>query len=245
MKIKPISIWTSLAFFGGAALLVLLTERFIVPKLASMGVHHVWNFLILRSPHMVFFIVALIAYRSEGHVWSFKALKDRFRIYPLKRKMWLPVLAFGAINIGLYLLVFWLGHPLLIWIRDIFPTPEIVFEVMGKKPMFAGYNMVGNWWLLGLFFVTYFFNIMGEELLWRGYIFPRQQLTYGKRAWIVHGLLWTGFHLFAPYNALLVLPGALFMSYIVQKYNNTTIFIISHAMINAIPMIALITGILN
>lgn len=86
---------------------------------------------------------------------------------------------------------------------------------------------------------------MGEELLWRGYLFPRQELTHGKHTWVVHGLLWTGFHMFAPYNALMVLPGALFMSYIVQRYRNTSFFIVEHALMNAIPGIGIVAGIMG
>ena len=98
--------------------------------------------------------------------------------------------------------------------------------------------------LLGLFLIMYFFNVLGEEFLWRGYLFPKQELTHGKYTWIVHGLLWTSFHLFAPYNALMVLPGALFMSYITQRYKNNTIFLISHATLNGIPLIILLTNII-
>jgi membrane protease YdiL (CAAX protease family) len=41
-----------------------------------------------------------------------------------------------------------------------------------------------------LFIVLLFFNIAGEELWWRGYIFPRQEKTYGRWTWLIHGLLW-------------------------------------------------------
>ena len=77
--------------------------------------------------------------------------------------------------------------------------------------------------VFGKTLIYYFFNIMGEELWWRGYIFPRQELAHGQRTWLVHGLLWTAFHLFSPYNALMVLPGALWVSWIVQRRRNTWI----------------------
>jgi membrane protease YdiL (CAAX protease family) len=99
--------------------------------------------------------------------------------------------------------------------------------------------------LLGVYFTYYFFNVVGEELWWRGYIFPRQELVHGSRTWIVHGLLWAGFHLFTPYNALMVLPGALWMSWIVQKQKNNWIFLIAHAAINGLAMISIISGIMG
>jgi len=245
MKVKPISLKLSILIFGSASLLFLLTERVIIPYLADLGLDPAFILLVTAFPHMVFFFGALIAYKKEGNEWSWNAFSQRFRLFSIKGKFWLWVLLFTIINIVLYLLVFKLGHSFVKMVHDLFPTPKIITELFGNGTMFAGRNLSGNWWLLGLFFIRYFFNVLGEEFLWRGYLFPRQELTHGKYTWVVHGLLWTGFHLFAPYNALLVLPGALFMSYIVQRYKNTTIFIISHAVINGIPMIAIITGILN
>lgn len=245
MKIKPISLQFSILIFGSAAFLFLLIERIVVPFLANRGLDPAINFLILGSPHILFFIGALLAYKKEGNDCSWKSLCQRFRIFPIKGKFWFWVILFVIIDISLYLLVYKLGYPFVKWVHDLFPTPEIVLDIMGDRPMFVGRNLSGNWWLLGLFFFRYFFNVVGEEFLWRGYLFPRQELTHGKNTWIVHGLLWTGFHLFAPYNALMVLPGALFMSYIVQRYKNNTIFIISHAVMNGIPMVGIIQGIIN
>jgi hypothetical protein len=43
----------------------------------------------------------------------------------------------------------------------------------------------------------------------------------------------------------MVLPGALFMSYIVQRYRNTSFFIVEHALMNAIPGIGIVAGIMG
>jgi membrane protease YdiL (CAAX protease family) len=159
--------------------------------------------------------------------------------------MWLWTILFVAIDAGSYVLVYKLAFPVIKKIHDAFPTPEVVTNFMNNGETFAGFNVQGNWWLLGLFLLLYFLNVVGEEVLWRGYLWPRQELTHGKYTWIVHGLLWTSFHLFAPYNAVMVLPGALFMSYITQRYQNNTIFLISHATLNGIPLIILIMNIIG
>jgi len=158
--------------------------------------------------------------------------------------MWLWTILFVAFDIALYLAVYKLAFPIVKKVHDLFPPPKILMEIMPNGETFADYTIQGNWWLLGLFLIMYFFNVLGEEFLWRGYLFPKQELTHGKYTWIVHGLLWTSFHLFAPYNALMVLPGALFMSYITQRYKNNTIFLISHATLNGIPLIILLTNII-
>lgn len=244
-QIKPIPFFTSLVIFLGAAMLFLINERVVIPYLDQLGVSQLILFLTYISPFVLFFIAALYGYRAEGNPWNWKALKARFRYKPIKGKMWLWTLLFVAVDVASYMLVYKLAFPLIKKIHDAFPTPEVVTNFMNNGETFAGFNVQGNWWLLGLFLMLYFLNVVGEEVLWRGYLWPRQELTHGKHTWIVHGLLWTSFHLFAPYNAVMVLPGALFMSYITQKYQNNTIFLISHATLNGIPLIMLIMDIIG
>ncbi len=51
-----------------------------------------------------------------------------------------------------------------------------------------------HFWILYVWPLFFFFNIFGEEFLWRGYIQPRQELLNKKHTWIVHGLLWALWH---------------------------------------------------
>jgi membrane protease YdiL (CAAX protease family) len=37
---------------------------------------------------------------------------------------------------------------------------------------------------------------VGEELWWRGYVLPRQELAFGRATWVIHGILWSVIHLF-------------------------------------------------
>ena len=244
-QIKPIKLATSLVIFLGAALLFLINERVIIPYFHHLGASQLILFLTYISPFTLFFIGALYGYRNEGNPWNWKVFKKRFRYKPIKGKMWIWPILIVVVDVLLYIAVYKLAFPVVKRIHDAFPTPEVVTSFMNNGETFAGFNVQGNWWLLGLFFVLYFFNVVGEEILWRGYLWPRQELTHGKYTWIVHGLLWTSFHLFAPYNAIMVLPGALFMSYITQKYKNNTIFLISHATLNGIPLVMLIINIIG
>ncbi|MTI38286.1 CPBP family intramembrane glutamic endopeptidase [Fulvivirga lutimaris] len=242
---KPIKLHYSLLIFGLAGLLFLLIERVVLPFLDNYGVNKALLFTITAFPHLLFFVGALIGYKHEGNKWTWREFKTRFRFKTIKGRMWLWTILFVLVDIGLYLAVFQFAHSFVKSVHDAFPPPEILNEIMGDGETFVGYVIKGNWWLLLLHLFYYFFNVCGEEFLWRGYLFPKQELTHGKYTWIVHGLLWTMFHLFAPYNALLVLPGALFMSYIVQRTQNNTIFFISHAVLNGIPIIILISKIIG
>jgi membrane protease YdiL (CAAX protease family) len=159
--------------------------------------------------------------------------------------MWLWTILIVTVDAASYILVYQLAYPFIKRIHDAFPTPEVITGFMNNGETFAGFTIQGNYWLIGLFFLLYFFNVVGEEVLWRGYLFPKQELKHGKYTWIVHGFLWTAFHLFAPYNAIMVLPGALFMSYMVQRFQNNTLFLLSHATLNGIPLVILIIGVIG
>lgn len=245
IPLKPMSLTTAASFFAGGAVLFYVLQHYMAPTLAGWGLNPVLNLLVLNSPHALFFFGALIAFRKEGNQWSREVFSKRFRIHKIKGKLWFWAALFAVVNIALYLLMYNIAFPLVEWLHETFSTPAIVTGLYGDSSTFAGHALKGNWWLLGVFLVILFFNVMGEELLWRGYIFPRQELTHGKHTWVVHGLMWTGFHLFSPYNALLVLPGALFMSYIVQRHKNTSLFIISHATLNLLASIRIISGIMG
>jgi membrane protease YdiL (CAAX protease family) len=103
--------------------------------------------------------------------------------------------------------------------------------INGMPPEFANTPL---WLLFSFQIVFFFFNIFGEEFWWRGYIFPRQELTHGKKTWVIHGILWTLFHFFWKWNLLILLPGALAASFVVQKLKNTTVLIIVHIAVNTI-----------
>jgi membrane protease YdiL (CAAX protease family) len=111
---------------------------------------------------------------------------------------------------------------------------------------FIGMSLAGNWWILPLMELSLIIATLGEELWWRGYILPRQELVYGNKTWIIHGLLWTSFHLFAPWNIISILPGCLALSYVAQKLKNTWPGIIAHGLANGILItIIIVMGIIN
>ena len=244
-NIKPIPFFQSFLIFGFAGLLFLFLERAALPYLDKSGVHKAILFLVLAIPHILFFTAALVGYKQEGNPWNWEALKRRFRYKSIKGRMIFWTLLIVLVDIALYLAVYEFAFNWLKEIHDAFPPPAILSEIMNNGETFAGFRVKGNWALVPLYGFLYFFNVVGEEFLWRGYLFPRQELQHGRYTWIIHGLLWTMFHLFAPYNAIMVLPGALFMSYVVQRTQNNTIFLISHAVLNGIPLVMLIMNIIG
>jgi membrane protease YdiL (CAAX protease family) len=98
-------------------------------------------------------------------------------------------------------------------------------------------------WIIYVWPLFFFFNIFGEEFLWRGYIQPRQELLNKKYTWLVHGLFWAGWHL--PMGLDLVLtsfPIFFILPAIVQIRKNTTVAIIIHFLFGAFGFLALALG---
>ncbi|MDZ7261768.1 MAG: CPBP family intramembrane metalloprotease [candidate division KSB1 bacterium] len=102
-----------------------------------------------------------------------------------------------------------------------------------------------EYWLFLVWLPYFFFNIVGEELMWRGYLLPRQSLALGRYAWIFNGLLWAIFHSALGWRiAILLLPIELIVPYVVQRRQNTWLGIIIHGLYNgsAFVMVALGVG---
>ena len=98
-------------------------------------------------------------------------------------------------------------------------------------------------WILYIWPVFFFFNIFGEEFLWRGYIQPRQELLNKKWTWLVHGILWSVFHLPMGLNLVVsAFPIFFILPAIVQIRKNTTISIIIHFVFGAFGFLALALG---
>jgi membrane protease YdiL (CAAX protease family) len=86
-------------------------------------------------------------------------------------------------------------------------------------------------------------NILGEELLWRGYVLPRQELVFGKSAWLVNALLWLLFHWSIKLPSMvMIVPTTLIVPWIVQRRQNTWVGILIHGIFNALGFILTVTG---
>jgi hypothetical protein len=77
--------------------------------------------------------------------------------------------------------------------------------------------------LIAGYLLLQIFSAAASELWWRGYVLPRQELAHQKIAWLFHGLLWTFYEGFMFWQIVMILPGALFLSYVAQNRQNTTI----------------------
>jgi len=112
---------------------------------------------------------------------------------------------------------------------------------------FMGFHLMGAWWLLIYYSVWLIvFNILGEELWWRGYVLPRQEMAFGRAAWVVHGICWSLFHLFIQptlWDTTRMAVTGLALSFIAQRTRSTWPGIIGHGLANTPLLLSIASGV--
>jgi membrane protease YdiL (CAAX protease family) len=69
----------------------------------------------------------------------------------------------------------------------------------------------GAWGWYGLIVAFFLFNtVLGEELLFRGFLLPRMNGAFGRGDWVANGILFAGYHLHVPW----VIPASLLDTFI-------------------------------
>ncbi len=102
-----------------------------------------------------------------------------------------------------------------------------------------------RYWLLLIWLPFWVLNILGEEILWRGVMLPRQEQTFGRWAWLVNSAGWLLFHLaFGPRLLLLLLPILALTPYAVQRRRNSWVGVVIHAGINGPGFLSVALGLL-
>ena len=234
MSMPPLGLLHTLLIFGTAGLVLYLESNFLIPYLSSITSTEtvIWWFIVAAFGMFIpLLVLAMCMVHKEG--WLFKAgmWKNRLRFQKLNSGDWIWGIG-GMIVIGMlsYVIIFLLE-------KITGPTnhqpPFMQFESLGP----------GRYWILLVWLPFWIFNIMGEEILWRGVILPRQEVSFGKYAWMIQGFGWGLFHIAFGWQLLITLLPILFiLPYIVQKRKNSWIGVLIHAAINGPGFIAISLG---
>lgn len=250
VEIRPMPLWLSIFSFGIPAAFYTFTIYIAMPYLNKKGIPLIINFFIgMVSPLMLLLVASLLGYKIEGNQASWGSLKKRFRLNRMNTNTWIwtacLTLFWALIGSALLPISHWLVN-IKFFTPPVFLPPVIDPRIEQNNILtsFMGISLPGNWWVAFLYLIFLFFNIIGEEFWWRGYILPRQELVHGKWTWIVHGTLWTLFHFFCRWNWIALFPACLALSYVAQKQKNTWQGIIAHFIINGAGLLPIIAGIL-
>jgi membrane protease YdiL (CAAX protease family) len=229
-KLKPIKLIPSVLLFLIPGIAFYVNINILVPFIADItnwNSYIIWMFTGTFFLFGLLFVLTFILLKIDGYTLDWQTIKKRLRLRKLTLKdlMWI----IGG------MLVCAIISGFIIWIYSLFAASFKIDDLRQMSPIKI-VPLSGNQCFLLLFMpVFFFFNYVGEELLWRGYILPRQEITtYGTYAWIVNMLLHWVFHLAFSLEAMLFfLPFMLLMPYLVYKRKNTYISIIIHFLLGA------------
>lgn len=245
---KPMNFGLSLIYFGIPAIWFVFCFHVIMPFLNKIGTLPAYSYFIsMGFAITIIIIVSLVFYGLEKNTWKWENFSNRYRIKKMNKNDWIIFLVVFSIAMVIYFFVFPLLNSYIIG-SGIMPIPESIpdwlnpYVTENAEQIFdqAFGGLKGNWFAVIAFVIVLILNIVGEELWWRGYILPRQELYFGKNTWIVHGLLWLFFHIFKYWDIPNLLIMCLLYSYMAYRTKNTTTVVLVHFIINGIQIILMI-----
>ena len=235
-NINGIGLINSFLIFGIASVVLFLETHFLIPFLSQQtGIEPIVFWLVVAGLGLFLplLIMAYLILKHEGLAISKNTWRTRLRFKKMNKAGWLWSLG-AIILIGVFS-------------SAIMKILEIAVGHVESQPPFMVFEPLtpDRYWILLLWFPYWLLNIFGEEILWRGVILPRQEVAFGKNAWLVHSLGWSLFHIAFGWKLLLTMLPILFIqSYVVQQRKNTWTGVVIHAVINGPSFIAISFGLL-
>jgi membrane protease YdiL (CAAX protease family) len=98
----------------------------------------------------------------------------------------------------------------------------------------------GSWGWFAVLLVLWVFNtVLGEELLFRGYLLPRMSGVFGRYDWVVNGVLFAAYHLHRWWAVPGILIGTLTYAWPAKRYGSALVGIAVHSA-QSVVLIALV-----
>lgn len=231
---KILLVWAAAAIPMGilgwfvAPALALNSEKPGFIRLAVLTVGLVWQFV----------LVAFLLYRETGtlqwsilrqHLWLNTPRSPQTG--EIRGRLWwwlIPVILLTAIyemQVSGIMDNFWSS------ILPFFAEPQAFSLGTALDTPEAKSQLVGAWGLLVLFLLSALFNtVLGEELLFRGFLLPRMGGAFGKWDWIVNGLLFGLYHLHQPWGIFSAAIEGMLLFALPSRYFRSSWFgIIAHS----------------
>jgi hypothetical protein len=226
--LKPMGLIESILLFGIPAAALAASLWLLWPALVAAGMDRALAYTIcLTGVNIGLLVASIVGYVLEGNPLTWSAYAQRMRLTRMTGNIWLWAI-FGTIfYLLLSLVINFIAVPLLNALKISIALPW---------PSTSGWMHV----------VILFFNIVGEELWWRGYILPRQELSFGKRTFLLHGILWACFHMYKWVQVPFMFFTTWVIPFIAQRKKNTWPGMIMHLSLNSSgPLLEIIFKALN
>jgi len=216
--VKPMKLWQSLLFFLLPGLFGVFAFYVLFPILMRLGMPEEFAYgTQMISVFLLLFIATIIGLRREGWSLSWATVRERLRIKRMDSTAWKWTLIFLFLSLLSAFLLNLLA--------------AFVYEKIGFWPLPDADIPLTN---IPFMLIVLVINVLTEELWWRGYILPRQELEHGKLAWIVNGILWSLFHIFKWWAVPFMLLRQWMLPFVVQRTRNTTPGILIHFISNGL-----------
>ena len=235
-EIKKLGFLGSFAIYIPAAFLLYGLTKYVIPYLSKVTGQEIILFWFIVAGLGVFIpliITAVLMLRFEGYRISKTTWRERLRFHKLSKSdvIWsITGLIMVAVLSGI-----------------IMKGLELITDRFDHSPAFMSFEPLnqGRYWLLLIWLPYWILNILGEEILWRGVMLPRQEIAWGKHAWFFHGLGWGLFHIAFGWQMLITLLPLIFIqSYLVQRTKNSWVGVIMHAGLNGPSFLAICFGLI-
>lgn len=234
--IKKLGFLGSFSIYIPAAILMYCLTKYLIPYLSKVTGQETILFWFIVAGLGIFtplIITAILILRAEGYKISKSTWMERLRFRKITKSdlIWCFV--------GLILVV--------VFSMIIMKALEFMIGKFDHSPSFMSFEPLtpGRYWLLLVWLPYWILNILGEEFLWRGVMLPRQEVAFGKYAWLIHGFGWGLFHIAFGWQLLLTLIPLIFIqSYIVQRTKNSWNGVIMHGGLNGPSFIAICFGLI-
>jgi len=234
--------WESALILVVTSLLGILCFYGIRPYLEQAGWREYPAYL--GSLSIVFLVMlawSALAFLREGHERTWGSFLRRTRMNRLS-----PGVLFWSVGLGLVMFSSTLiSSPLIsrAITEGLLPLPQGIPDYINPLKQLSVAQIKAQLIAQGvvpLIPIVLLLNIFGEEIFWRGIIFPRQALRHGDRTFLIHGAIWALSHLFQYWLLLPILISSVALAYAYQRTKNTWVGILAHLLNNALPFVIMI-----
>jgi hypothetical protein len=219
LTLPPMSLGKSFLFSGIPALFFAALFWKVIPLIDMISGNPLFLMFMIGSSiaSLVFLIASLRFYGKEVRTGSALTVPERFRLGSLTPKGWIWSVALS----GFVWITYYLLTPALPWAQEhILSPPKYWVMMWGFDPWYF-MEVRYSWWIFLGYSVLALLRIFAAEFWWRGYVLPRQEVSFGKLAWVVHGIFYVLFLLFMPWEIVRRLPACFAIPFVAQKSQNT------------------------
>jgi len=251
-QLKPIGLWKSVVFFGIPGILLYLSIYYLVPVLINYNISEAFGvFGSMWALTIPLIYLGIVLYKRDCKNISIKGFMYYFNFKKISKH------DIKYIIIGILVTI--VAEETLGFLGEYFAQIAILappkylsapFNPLEDFSLpietFMGISLRGNWMFLFVFIFLHSISMLAEEVIWRGYLLPRQEKKHGKYAWVLNGFLWAWLmHICLKWNFISMIPSMLITPFMAQKTGSTTVAYIIHSVPNMLIWVMILIGVLG